>query len=372
MTNNRKILIVSPSFYPMNTPRSHRTTELVKEFSNQGHEVTLITSKNGIDRRKFCSDYEVTIKYLPRRRLKEIQLNGRNKIVRLFKRMIRRILLQLFQYPNIELVFQVRNCLKTESNYDLLISIASPHAVHWGTAWARSEKNPIAKTWVADCGDPFMGTTTDSFKPLFYFKYFEKYWNRKCDFISIPFAGAMDAYYEDYRDKIVIIPQGFKFDEVCSNDVYSRAHNIPTFAYSGGFIQGARDPKEFISFLLKQDVRFKFIIYTKSLGMVKPFLSDSGDKIEIREYIPRKVLIRELSQMDFIVNFNNGNSTQLPSKLIDYYLSGRPILSLDSYNFDKKVVHEFLKGDYTNQLIIKNPDQYKIENVCIQFLSLSN
>lgn len=38
-----KILIVSRSYYPLNTPRSFRTTELAREFARSGHEVSVVT-----------------------------------------------------------------------------------------------------------------------------------------------------------------------------------------------------------------------------------------------------------------------------------------------------------------------------------------
>ncbi|MBK7525412.1 MAG: hypothetical protein IPI53_15025 [Saprospiraceae bacterium] len=39
-----KVLIISGDFYPVNSPRSFRTTELAKELSRQGNEVTLMYS----------------------------------------------------------------------------------------------------------------------------------------------------------------------------------------------------------------------------------------------------------------------------------------------------------------------------------------
>ena len=38
-----KILIVSGFFYPQNTPRAFRTTELAKEFARLGHDVVYIS-----------------------------------------------------------------------------------------------------------------------------------------------------------------------------------------------------------------------------------------------------------------------------------------------------------------------------------------
>ena len=260
--------------------------------------------------------------------------------------------------------------MQNENGYDLLISIAVPHSIHWGTAWARNNNHMISKTWVADCGDPFMGSTTDTFTPPFYFKYLEKYWNKKCNYISVPFKGAIDGYYKKYRHKIKIIPQGFNFDEVGIDSKIYKQHKAPTFAYAGGFIPGARDPKEFIEYLLSLDIDFKFIVYTRSLNMIEMYLEEGKGRIEIRDYIPREKLIKELSKMDFIVNFSNGNSTQLPSKLIDYYLTKRPVLSIDSYGFDREIVIQFLKQNYVNQYSFADPEKYRIENICEQFLDL--
>lgn len=369
--NKKKILIVSRSFYPENSPRANRTTELAKEFTRQGHEVTVLTSKKELVHAVFEKEYGVTINDLGKQKFKGIDLSKGNKYSILLKRAVRRGLLQLFQYPNIELMFQVKNVLKSESGYDLMISIAVPHPIHWGTAWARNKNHIIAKTWVADCGDPFMGSTTDTFKPPFYFKYIEKYWNKECDFISVPFNGAINGYYKEFHDKVKVISQGFNFNEISIDSKDYNPNKVPTFAYAGGFITGARDPKEFITYLLSLDIDFKFIVYTRTLNMIQPLLDIAKGKIEIRDYVPRKELIAKLSKMDFIVNFNNGTSTQLPSKLIDYYLTKRPVLSLDSFSFNKNSVKEFLNRDYTNQFIFNKPEQYKIQNVCQKFLDLA-
>ena len=369
--NKKKILIISSSFYPQNSPRSFRTTELVKEFARQGYKVTLYIPKNNKEHRAFEKEFGITIKDLGKQNYKEVDIKKGSKYFILFKRAIRRGLLQLFQYPNIEWMFKIKKALKNEKGYDLMISIAAPHPVHWGTVWARTKQNKIAKIWVADCGDPFMGGTTDTFKQFFYFKYMEKYWNKKCDYISVPFDGAKDAYYKEFRHKIKVIPQGFNFDEVKLNNNVYKPNKTPTFAYAGGFIPGARDPKKFIKYLLSLNIDFKFIVYTRTLNMIQPYLDLAEGKIEIRDYIPRTQLIQELSKMDFIVNFKNGVSTQLPSKLIDYYLTKRPVLSLDSYGFEKETVNQFLKGNYSHQFVYNNPEQYKIENVCQQFLELN-
>ncbi len=53
LKDQKKILIISRSFYPMNSPRSFRTTELVKEFLPKGQVFDNLELKYKADDR-FC------------------------------------------------------------------------------------------------------------------------------------------------------------------------------------------------------------------------------------------------------------------------------------------------------------------------------
>jgi hypothetical protein len=368
----KKILIISRSFYPTNTPRSFRTTELVKEFARQGHEITLLTVKDKIKHPEIEKEFGVKIKDLGSPKFKAIDISVGGNATILFKRFWRRILKLLFEYPDIELVWNVKRALKKESGYDLLISVAVPHPTHWGVAMSWKKNNSIANTWVADCGDPYMGATLDTFKKLFYFKYLEKAFCRRADYITVPIEQAKDGYYPEFRDKIEVIPQGFKFDDVEVDPDQPIENDVPTFAYAGGFIPGGRDPGKFLDYLVNRQREFKFIIYTRNSALVDPYLDRANGRIEIRDYIPRPELLKELSKMDFLVNFENNTSLQLPSKLIDYYLTGRPVLSVVGNRIDREAIDLFLEGDYGKRYQFHNVDQYRIENVCDRFLELSD
>ena len=368
--SKKKILIVSRSFYPMNSPRSFRTTELVKEFARIGHDVTLLTPKNKDSHPEFEREHEVKIKDIGQPSLPRPDISNGSRVGILFKRVLRRGLYQLFEYPDIQWMFKTKKALKDESGYDLLISIAVPHPIHWGVAKAWRKKNPVARTWIADCGDPYMGARLDTFNKLFYFEYFEKDFCRKADFITVPIEEAKEGYYPEFRDKIRVIPQGFNFEEVNVNTGRTTNNGVPEFAYAGGFIPGGRDPREFLDYLVKQQKPFKFIIYTKNKGMIEPFLDKADGKIEIRDYIPRKELLYKLSTMDFLVNFENDTQLQMPSKLIDYYLAGRPVLNVPSGKINRSDVDQFLDGNYQAKVQFNDVDRYRIGNVCRQFLEL--
>ncbi len=368
--DKKKILIVSNAFYPQNSPRSFRTTELVKELARQGHLITLYTLKDELIHSKIESTFNIKIKDLGQLKYKSLSTDHANKFVSLFKRALSRSLLMLAEYPDVELMFLVDKVLRDEKGYDMLISIAVPFPIHWGVAKAISKNRDLAKIWVADCGDPYMGNKADSFQKLFYFKYVEKWFSRKVDFLTVPTEGSIAAYYPEFHKKIRIIPQGFNFEETI---IFDGAINneVPTFAYAGGFIAGIRDPGELLDFLSKYEHPFKFIIYTSNVELVLPYVKASNNRIEVRSYIPRDKLLFELSKMDFLVNFNNGTTVQTPSKLIDYALTRRPILSIDTGKLDKLTIADFLNGDYTNKVEIGDVERYNIKNVARKFIELS-
>lgn len=370
MMDRKKILIVSRSFYPMNSPRSFRTTELVKEFARKGHDVTLLTIKNDEFHIPFEKEFGVTVKDMGPLRFPPVSLNGTGRMGNFLNRVVRRGLHLLFEYPDIELMFRVKKALESLEGFDLLISIAVPHPVHWGVAAAWREENPIARTWVADCGDPYMGQTLDSFNKLFYFSYFEKYFCRKADYITVPIESAREGYYPEFWDKIRVIPQGYNFEEINIDHSLYRPNPVPTFAYAGGLIPGGRDPGVFLSYLSGLDRDYKFILYTKNRKLVDPWLEPSGGKIEVRDYVPRKELLKILGRMDFLVNIENESPLMMPSKLIDYYLTGRPVLNVSGKNVDTSMITQFLDGDYSNRYRYNGVDQYRIENICKRFLNL--
>lgn len=358
------ILIVSGAFYPKNTPRSFRTTELAKELSRRGHKVTVIIPRSDYDLTDFSEAEHIDFKYYCRP-------EGRHVFTKisLIDRAIFRFLLQFFAYPDIGLRRSLRNVIKDEKGYDLLITIAVPHEIHWelGRLYAKGVR--VAKTWVADCGDSFMINKATNYKQPFYFKYVEKRWCKHCNYISVPLESEKENYYPEFVDKIRVIPQGFDFTIL--DNIPNEPHNeVPTFAFAGSFIPNLRDPRPILDYLCTSKRNFKIVFYTTQKNLISVYQSKLGCKLEIKEKIPREYLLKELRQYDFLLNIDNGKAKGRPSKLIDYALAGRPILSLNSSNLDTELLEEFLIGDYSRQFIIEDIEQFNIKNVAQQFLDL--
>jgi hypothetical protein len=368
MSTSKKILLVSAAFHPELSPRSFRATELAVELSRQGHTVQVITRNRNYNYEDFGKKNSIAVKELSKQFLPVIKTGGKG-IYSLFKRIINRMLLMLVEYPDIELLFKTGKALSREDGYDLLISFAVPYPVHWGVAKARNNDHRIARVWVADCGDPYMNNITDSFHKFFYFRYIEKWFFRKTDYISIPAESARQGYYAEFQDKIRIIPQGIRFPENGQLKGYIKKE-IPTFAYAGGFISGIRDPRKFLGYLASVDQAFKFIVFTNQPDLLESYIPVLKEKIEIYGYIPRYELIKKLATMDFLVNFDNNTGVQIPSKLIDYALTDRPILNIKK-ELNSGIINEFLSGNYEHKMVIEHIEQYNILNVVQQFIQLT-
>lgn len=363
----KRILIVSGSFYPELSPRAYRTTELAEELSRQGHSVTVFIPFNDIDYSSYVKEHNIMMRNIGELVFKDIQLKG-NVIELGIRRIVRRGLKMLFEFPDVELMFKISKVLRHESCYDIMISIAVPYPVHWGVALTKRKNLNISECWIADCGDPYMGDTSDSFRKLFYFKLIEKWFCRKADFITVPFEGAKMAYYPEFREKIKVIPQGFNLNNFALPE-YKKKFIYPVFAYAGGFIPGKRDPRSLLKFLSKYQKEYKFIVFTSHVEILDNAKKILGDKLEIRSLIPRKELLFELSGMDFLINFDNNVATQLPSKLIDYSITGRPVLNIienDSFS----VLVQFLEKDYSNQMKLENPENFDIKKIAAKFINL--
>ena len=366
---SKKILLITKSFYPVNGPRSTRATELVKELARSGHSVTVLTPRNNKVHNSFETQYNVKILDLGR----TFFTKPPEGAIPFWKKVILKIsvesgLSDRYAFPDIFFMNITEKILQKHNDYDLIISIAKPHPIHWGVAKAIRNNPKLTKKWIADCGDPFMGNPFH--KHAKFLEKFERLFCQYADFITIPIKDAIDSYYPEFRHKIKVIPQGFDFDKDTSDQLTYIKNEIPTFAYAGAFYKDKRDPRKLFEYLVNLDTPFKFVIYSSNFDLVNPFLKRAEGRFILKKYIPREDLLIELRKMDFLININNVSVVQSPSKLIDYYLTDRPVLSLSNNSVDEIALDEFFSGDYSKKYSFTNMEDYNIKNVVKNLLAL--
>lgn len=366
----KRILIVSYYFYPENTPRAFRANELAKEFSRRGYNVDVVIPRNNYNYDKFklknkriniLMDEDGLYKDLVNSVAKKQDSN--NSIKAKIKKPLKKYYHYIIGEKNLSNYKYYMNLLKKLQNgYDVLISVGLPFSVHLGVAKALEENKLLAKVNIADYGDPFYYNSM--YKRMKYYKDIEKQVLEQFNYVSIPTENVIESYkcFKDIKN-IKVIPQGVDFKEI-KIDEYKK--NIqPTFAYAGAFYEGIRHPGEFLEYLSKLKIDFKLHIYTDEYGQtfLEPFKEKLNGKIVINGLVDRSECIQRLSTMDFLINLSNVDSKQIPSKLIDYSLSKRPILNIIPNNINENTIQEFLQGNYDNQLKF-DVNQFNIENVC--------
>jgi len=358
-----KITIISNAFHPRISPRSFRATELACEFTRQGHDVTVLTAKqNEPGAQAFAKAEGFKLVYYGPWERYVLRPSDKRWI-----RGIQRLARYVCMLPECRITFDLKKCLLQQKPMDLLVSLAIPYPVHWGVGLARKKRPDLCRFWVADCGDPFIGNAEANSGRPFYFQMIENWFCRKVDAIAVPIRNAVEAYPAFARDKIAVIPQGFRIPK--ASDAPPPDNPVPTFVYAGQLNLQTRNPLPLLEHLASKDEDFRFQVFTRSLELLEPFKARLMDRLEVHDVIPRDHLLEVLRAADFLINFENQGVVQSPSKLIDYAIVDRPVLSVAA-DLSTRVVDEFLSGDYRNRKEIPNVDAYRIEVVAGQFLQL--
>lgn len=373
-----KIAIVTPYYLPLPVPRAIRAAELAHEFIRLGHDVTVynLTSPGKDFSPAEQSDVNVrNMALMPYDRNASTQ-NSRGLLVRLIKRpWINRILFYFTLNSGLLLQRKIERQLTIAPDTDLVISIGLPFAVHWGVAKVLKEMN-FAGTAIADYGDPFShGNRLNVVAP--YFRTIERRVLKQFKYVTVPVSAAIPAFLPVVSsDRLKVIPQGFTLKE------FSLKKYIPsdtvTFGFAGRVYPLVRDPRPFLDYLCtrKSGRPVRFVMYVDpadaaTISLITSYKERLGDKLELRHPVPRKDVIHELSGMDFLINIENLSTTQVPSKLVDYTLAGRPILCFTSDSFSPEKFEAFCNGDYTGSQKV-DIEPFDIRTVARQFLDLAS
>lgn len=373
-----KIAILTAVFHPELHPRAFRAYELAKEYAIQGHdvEVFLLTRIKGFDYEQLSQELHIKITILPlytRELGAENIFQQTNPLLRWIHWGYRWLLEYLLAGNLFAYSTRIAECLKHEMQQkDMVIALSTPFMNLLGLAkYVHAHKAQSKTIYIADSGDPFY--YSQQTKRALYFKWVEKWVYRHFDYLSIPTSDAIPAYAPLIpREKIQIIPQAFNMRDVHLSP--APTSDIPTFAYAGVFYQDIRNPEFLFKHLCTLTEDFRFHVYLRHrdphiTSVLDKYQKQLGEKLIIHYSVKRTDLLYRLSECHFLINISNTTSTQLPSKLIDYGITRRPVYSFDKQSFNPQVFTAFMHGDYTHAMPI-DIRPYDIEVVTKQFLEL--
>ena len=120
----------------------------------------------------------------------------------------------------------------------------------------------------------------------------------------------------------------YNLNNVEKNLISKNGYNI---LYLGTLYSDIRNPNKIINFLEKISILYKIKINLTFLGnyndiIINDFKNDFFSLKMIPE-VNRELTLNWLNKTNILLNIGNLNSFQLPSKLVDYVATGKPILN---------------------------------------------
>lgn len=359
LEKNRKLLIATVQFYPDPTPRGNRVFELARGFAQRGWKVEVLLFWDARDRashQKLTEEYGIAVDYLCKdssnqdlqhfpawfsmpKKSRVPAGKSEGGLFLNFSEEFRRV------YWFARAVFTL--LLKFAKGPAVFISISNPRYVHLFSSLALRIFPGRKFTAIAEYGDAASPAAAGE----------NRFVARAFDRIVV-MNEKMKDWYGSFKERkdIVVIPHGFNLQET-KKAVYEK-NDVPSFAYAGRFWKEIRDPTFFFEFLRTCKYDFRFYVYWNDAGkgawpatawvhqMLTTYKALLGEKLIVKDPLPRLDLIYELSKQDFLVDFSNRTGIQEPSKLIDYTLMERPVLSFNQSNFRPEMFEAFLRGQY--------------------------
>jgi hypothetical protein len=261
--------------------------------------------------------------------------------------------------------------LISENKYEVVISSASPFVDHLIGYYVKRKVGNIK--WIAEYGDPF------SFKPIgrkMWFKLLDRKIENRilqfANFVVVPIKESRKMFIEHFStvlpQKIKIIPHAFIKTGPQFGDINWKLFekNRINVVYAGVFFRyDLRTPLILFDALkylkgknYKLCTRFRFHFFGVWHTDLFKNLSNYKDLIEskivvLHGPVERGVCLKAYSKSDYLLNIANYSSSQLPSKLVEYLFSKKPIVSLETKNSIRTNWPFVLNVNYTKEDVIK-------------------
>ena len=366
-----KYLIVTHQFLPHVSPRTTRWKLLVDELVSLGHEVTVLTGT-----KQHSQDSNIEIIFVGNSRASNVVVNLRNQsnsldsknriksiIFKLLKK-VYRFVIRNFAWPDYTMfwlisVFKVRKKLNLE--YDVLVTVSLPFSSHIA-GYLINKK--IGKPWIMDVGDPFTLKTTAPENNSFLYgrlnKNYEMKFYQQASKVLFTHDDARKIHIKEFQINPSITAVGqpiSKFREHLYEQTknYNYTNNDIKFGYFGIFTHGVRTPVNFINFLDKfQNYEMHWYINSDSKTILQKNTLDSS-KHNFNSHVARDEALHLMTKsFHCLVSIGNLNPNQIPSKVIEYIATGKPVIHFAEINNDP-VIH--IADEFDNLFIVtKNTD----------------
>ncbi|MFH1755309.1 MAG: glycosyltransferase [Candidatus Latescibacterota bacterium] len=372
-----KVLIISNVYYPTVSPRAIRWSHIAEQWARNGHDVDVITSGkpglavmeqvNGVAVHRAGSAMSEQWKERFKESANSLSLGGagnaagnsiqggsnpRKWCVALLS-WIRRLTWKKLWWPDSSCLwyFPARKkaaVLCARRSYDALVTVSLPFTGHLIGLYVK--KRFAACRWVADSGDPFCFLDKpDANNRRLYDKKnysYEKKIFREADAVTVTTAETSQRYaaiFPDYRSKLHVIPPLLALSkEREATNPFFPVNKAIRLVYVGRLYRDNRNP-DFLLELFQEILAHKFDgkLELHILGsvndcadIVDAYKLKYNNNLYLYGSVAHRAALQAMTEADILVNIGNANSYQLPSKVVEYARTGKPIVNLAIHKKD--------------------------------------
>lgn len=253
-----------------------------------------------------------------------------------------------------------------EESFDVVFAVAEPFYIAEALSHVGTEENKY--TIMMDPYTNSFGTTSRS-RDRKYKKEMRMFASSKKVF-TLDFVGKdMDYLPTEYRSKVVqfYVPKihidenrdvvGITTDEMSKQE--SNEDENVNFVYVGLLYEDIRSPEFMFSIFEKLPENYRLHFYgggaDRIVNRYKPLL---GDKLVCHGWVGNEEAREATNDADVLINLNNSIINMLPSKLLDYIDSGKPILNI--CQIEKCPSLEYMKDYPMGYNVVPGDDVSKI------------
>lgn len=360
------ILIVSHQFYPLNSPRAFRWKSIYDDLKNKGHTVKIITGtfqeKSNDD--IFFIGNQKSKTFINNVRTRSNQVDSNKMFINfiyLILKKVYRLFYKTFAWPDYSMfwLYSVwKNRKRIDYQYDVIISVSLPFSSHLA-AYILNKKNQ--KKWIMDIGDPFSLKENAYENNKYLYKYLNFYIEKKfyniAHQIIFTHKESSDShikYFKINKEKIYIgSPISTFNDELFEASKSYKYNTLPIkLGYFGVLTKGVRSPENTLKFFKNSDFEFNWYTNPDSKLLVTQNKINL-DNHKFFDMVSRdEALDKMTSSLHCLLSIGNLNPGQLPSKIIEYISTGKPVIHFAEIDDDPviQISKQF------NNLIIVNTD----------------
>jgi len=369
-----RLLIVSYLYWPALTARAFRWTALAESWTREGHEVHVVCARSP-GRPAFESVRGVQLHRVGSPSIERLRASavpggaaGTAAAVRRAAAAALRQIWHAIYWPDTSCPWYFAARRKASElvaaiDPDALVSVSPTFtAVAVGRSVAR--RRPRRLRWLIDLGDPFSFAEEAPQNNFRLYRRLNLRFERGCfaeaDAISVTTAETRDRYaalFPESARKIAVIPPLVALPEAEGTGEAAGPSDRRRLVFLGRLYPTIRRPDFLLALFaaLKDsgaNEHYELHFYGDTWeceANFAPFRDRLGRDIHLHGPVPREQAISAMRSASVLVNIGNDTHYQLPSKVVEYATTGKPILNLAAYPDDSSA--RFL-ADYPAHLTL--------------------